>query len=555
MLVVVLAALAWFAAGGRADGFGPPPPSMPEHTQGMAEVTVEATLEGPLADLLSVRVDRWGDEPAVGRVGDGLVEGWALTLTATAGRSVDLPTLDTGWTVDPSTEMGGLLFPGEPGVVLAAEDPTLEGLQVPVDRVVAGIPHLLGLQVTIPVVPARSTVRTLAIPFGESTLEVAVQIEPHADAQSATVPSPLPDVAGTILDVPAAGDADLAWVGAGHPLWVTHTADEGVTVVDARSWAPDGLTRLVGWCAGTPGLTLPQDHVAFLPDGSPTAPWGPNGLTTYEAAPTDDGRIRLTGRAFPGVAPAPQPLEWIGGADGYVAEPRDVVDPACGPTGPGDPDRATTVPLGDLPTADIALLPATRSPSRVQGHLRLSAEGQGCLSERPAGDGVGCAGEQVPVAITPHDGYTVPGSIMTVDGELVVAAMHDGVVTELWPVEGTQVDINPPDSAANVRLVRVERITEPAGGCDPGPDAATCPTVVALQPLRLLAPDGPVPLTGWDGELPDGWVVLGPGEGISYDQPLMFDDPAAVQGIAPGDIVIVHDRWWDLDSRFTAFPG
>lgn len=521
----------------------------------MAEVTVQVTLEGPLADVLSVRIDRWGDGPAVGRVGDGLVEGWALTLTTTAGRSVDLPTLDPGWTVDPSTEIGGMLFPGESGVVVAAEDPTLVGLATSEERVLPGVPHLLGLQVTVPAIPAEATTRTVAVPLGGSTLEVTIHVGPGNAPRSSPVPAPLPDLVGTVLDVPAEGDADLAWVGAGHPVWVTHTAEEGVTVVDARSWAPDGLTRLAGWCAGTPGLTLPQDYVAFLPDGSPTAPWGPNGLTTYDAEPTDDGRIELTGRAIPGTATALQPLDWVGGVDGYVSPPLDIPEPACAPTGPGDTDRSTTVPLDGLPTADIGLLPATRSPSRVAGHLHLSAEGQGCLSERPAEDGVGCAGEQVSVAITPHDGYTVPGSSMTVDGELVVAAMHDGVVTELWPVEGTQVDIHPPDSTANVRLVRVERISEPAGGCDPGPGATTCPTVVAVQPLRLLARHGPTPVTRWDGELPDGWIVLGPREGVTWSEPLMFDDPSAVDGIAPGDIVIVHDRWWDLDTRLTPFPG
>lgn len=110
----------------------------------MAEVTVQVTLEGPLADVLSVRIDRWGDGPAVGRVGDGLVEGWALTLTTTAGRSVDLPTLDPGWTVDPSTEIGGMLFPGESGVVVAAEDPTLVGLATSEERVLPGVPTCSG---------------------------------------------------------------------------------------------------------------------------------------------------------------------------------------------------------------------------------------------------------------------------------------------------------------------------------------------------------------------------------------------------------------------------
>lgn len=128
---------------------------------------------------------------------------------------------------------------------------------------------------TVPAIPAEATTRTVAVPLGGSTLEVTIHVGPGNAPRSSPVPAPLPDLVGTVLDVPAEGDADLAWVGAGHPVWVTHTAEEGVTVVDARSWAPDGLTRLAGWCAGTSGLTLPQDYVAFLPDGSPTAPWGP----------------------------------------------------------------------------------------------------------------------------------------------------------------------------------------------------------------------------------------------------------------------------------------
>jgi hypothetical protein len=64
-----------------------------------------------------------------------------------------------------------------------------------------------------------------------------------------------------ILDVPPRGKADAAFLADGRPVWVVHTRDGSITVVDGfsphRAW---GISQLLLWC--------PANYFASWPDGS-----------------------------------------------------------------------------------------------------------------------------------------------------------------------------------------------------------------------------------------------------------------------------------------------
>ena len=64
-----------------------------------------------------------------------------------------------------------------------------------------------------------------------------------------------------ILDVPPRGEADAAFLADGRPVWVVHTRDGSITVVDGfsphRAW---GISQRILWC--------PANYFASWPDGS-----------------------------------------------------------------------------------------------------------------------------------------------------------------------------------------------------------------------------------------------------------------------------------------------
>ena len=554
VVVAALGLIAWFAAGGRPDGFGPAPPTAHPADAVWATIDVAVDVEGRMADLLQAEAVSWERNLPTGRVGDGQVVGFQLALRAAHGPVALSPVTWPGpgdaspWTVDPVTDVGVLLFAGHDEVVAAAADPDLVGLELPHDRVVPGVPRVAGLQVAIPELAAGPTTVTLPVPLGEGgVLRVTVRTTPDVGPLPGR-PSPATDTAGTLLDVPGEGTAAPAWIGDGHPVWVTHTAAHGVAVVDART-RPDGpLTELVGWCQRTGELGITAGHLVFDADGTAVQSWGPPGLTTYAHEPAGQGRVRLTGASRAGAAGPGQTLEWVGGQDGYRQSSGDVPREApCAPSAPDQGDAIQPLPLDALPSAEVGLLPATRSPSLVEGHLRIASDGTGCLSSEVTADG-GCAGEEVPVRI---DGLGMPGEPASwrLDGEVVVAAMAEGVVTELWSVPGSPLEWVPDESSVAVRVGEVERVDPSSAACGSGVEVS--PVDVGLRDLRLVTGDGPVSLQDWDGVLPPGWILLAEDDELVGGPGLVTVDPPAAEDLRPGDLVVVQERWWEGRSVLT----
>lgn len=121
----------------------------------------------------------------------------------------------------------------------------------------------------------------------------------------------------TVLEVPPAGEAAPAELPDGTPVFVSHTADGDVHVVEAiNPHAFWGVTTLVGWCPPAGAFEQSLDGSRFDAAGRYLYGPAPRDLATY--ATTRNGDVVLVGdrREPAGRSPTGDPAvrQWCGGA-------------------------------------------------------------------------------------------------------------------------------------------------------------------------------------------------------------------------------------------------
>lgn len=103
--------------------------------------------------------------------------------------------------------------------------------------------------------------------------------------------SPADRASGSVLDVPPAGEASGQFLDDGTPVWVTHTPDGEVHVLEAQHaerlqvWA----SHQVQWCNRT--LLESRWGARFALDGTALGGPAPAGLRRYEVTSIDDDQL------------------------------------------------------------------------------------------------------------------------------------------------------------------------------------------------------------------------------------------------------------------------
>ncbi|MEE8603083.1 hypothetical protein [Euzebya tangerina] len=560
---VIVAALVlvvgWVAAGSNGGDFGPPVPTEPPAgAPQTVELTVTARLDGPLADDLVVEGSGFDGWPLRARVGDALLRPQTLLLRARSDRPVDLPdgvlpppesVLDGlgAWTIDDATGFGVALGAAQPRMVMAADDPDLVDVELPAGRVHPAVPTVVTMWLGHPEITGPDDSWRLDVPFGDSTLVVDVEITPSA-ANLASLPfRPLEDVAGEVLPVPDIGSARPALIGNGRPVWIANTEEHGITVVDARSpSSPTGVVDLVRWCPGTEGF-IAAEYSQYDATGEILNPVEGPGLATYTGAVSDIGEFALDGGRAGSLREALRIVEAHGGYTfddgGLSSGPWLACTPPDGPHGDPADDDSVPFDISLFPEAPLSIVPSIGTSTVVRADVHLEPDGTGYLCATDS-DGVwACRGEDVVAVDVSHrtPDWSFDRGRRAVEGPVVIGAMVDGVVSELWrtlPVEPV-----PDPSDAPISTVAVWQAFRPVEDLpnDCSQWVEDCLGMASVIGLNILTADGPLDGQDWDGSLPDGWVgtlaagTSGPRE---WEQPVV--DDANIDGLTEGDLVALR---------------
>lgn len=550
MLVIVVAA-AWLLAGNGGGTFGQPVGAVAAPAPEWVPVDVTARLEGPVADDVGVRVA--SHHAREGRLGDDVMLWAQLVVTNGGDQPFSLPS--TAW--PRSDGVGGTWTSSDDGVVsaqptapggwmvVAASDPSLRPHEIEAGTVSPGVPAVLEMAVVVLDLPSEARTHDVRLPFGDGDLVVTVDSGPAAEPPPWRRPVEPAQLAGTAVPVPEEGQAEAVFVGDGHPLWVSHTAEHGVVVVDARSpFSTGGPTTLVGWCATSQVFEVVEHGEQYAPHGERLAGPAEFGLTTYEAR-REGGALVLTGGYGVSARDAHQVQRSEEGDFAFWGNDGWGGGGGCGPTSPTEEDTLARVEIDDdvVPTVPLSLLKTARRSSLVEGRLLLEGD-TGWLCESGGSGGWTCTGDRAPVSLpSPREPWVAdPVSMPRAHaGPFVVGAMTDGTITALWQPNWSDTEYRPDAGwSTAARFRSVETDSAAVDDCDrwlPG-----CVALVHYTELRLLAADGWVEPHAWDGSLPEEWWLLQPAPLVVGQAVAGLTDLAALpDDLAQDELVIVRE--------------